>query len=136
MRTIQALLIGLLLPVGMPASASEKLEDTQLAQNLRCESLSFAGKPWEGNVTFVKIRPKEGLAYIQDMGDRGGWIIFRIKVWERDQIKICQEPCSESPPFLRVIDRITGVMADWPLNQEGPPKPFVEWLCRKSDPVF
>lgn len=95
--------------------------------NLKCESESFFGEAWGGNIIFVKIRPKKNRAYTEDMGDQIGWVIFKIMQYGDDYIVIANcrdENCSTDQVGNYLIDRVSGRM-----TMTTDRNPLATWIC-------
>ena len=81
---------------------------------LKCNSLTAFGKPWTGNVSYVKIYPERNEALFQDTGESEPvWATHKINYinYEHINLKPCRDlNCLTDDVSIKLIDRVTGIL--------------------------
>ena len=89
---------------------------------LKCNSLAAFGKPWTGNVSYVKIYPEKNeaigipanRALFQDTGESEPvWASYKITSINTEYINLkpCRDlNCLTDDVSIKLIDRVTGIL--------------------------
>ena len=111
---------------------------------LKCDGTRFGDELWS-NITFVKIYPEKGQAFLQDQFDdrHTGWLVLKIIRFEKEFIQLTQcagQDCSASANNHYMIDRVTGRMrsGSYVNDENGNEKFFglAYWSCSKVRSSF